>query len=76
LGFFPDTFATVLGFPDLYGRNMNAWIDCPIYRDEDDGMASVHVDEGDVVRLRLMKAKDSRRRVPSRTTRSFKGPPL
>ena len=25
---FHDLFAEVLGFPDYYGRNMNAWIDC------------------------------------------------
>ena len=25
---FHDTFAEVFGFPDFYGRNMNAWVDC------------------------------------------------
>jgi len=25
---FHDVFAEVFGFPDWYGRNMNAWIDC------------------------------------------------
>jgi len=25
---FHDVFADTLGFPDYYGRNMNAWIDC------------------------------------------------
>ena len=24
---FHDEFATVFGFPDFYGRNMNAWIE-------------------------------------------------
>ena len=36
---FHDTFAQTLGFPDFYGRNMNAWIDCLTYADEDDGSA-------------------------------------
>lgn len=25
---FHDVFAKAFGFPDFYGRNMNAWIDC------------------------------------------------
>lgn len=25
---FHNVFARVFGFPDFYGRNMNAWIDC------------------------------------------------
>lgn len=25
---FHDLFSSVFGFPDYYGRNMNAWIDC------------------------------------------------
>lgn len=25
---FHDKFAEVFGFPDFYGRNMNAWVDC------------------------------------------------
>jgi Barstar (barnase inhibitor) len=31
---FHDTFAQALGFPDFYGRNMDAWIDCLTYADE------------------------------------------
>jgi hypothetical protein len=38
---FHDVFAAVLGFPEFYRRNMNAWIDCLTYADEDDGMRSV-----------------------------------
>ncbi len=25
---FHDVFSASLGFPDFYGKNMNAWIDC------------------------------------------------
>lgn len=40
---FHDTFAEVLGFPDFYGRNMNAWIDCLTSLDApEDGMTSIH----------------------------------
>lgn len=31
--------AAVFGFPDFYGRNLNAWIDCLTYVREGDGMS-------------------------------------
>ncbi len=47
---FHDTFAEALGFPDFYGRNMNAWIDCMTSLDEpEDGLTGVHAPEGGVV---------------------------
>jgi hypothetical protein len=40
---FHVVFARELGFPDFYGKNMNAWIDCMTSVDEpEDGMTSVH----------------------------------
>ena len=36
---FHDECAAVFGFPDFYGRNMNAWIDCLTYVREGDGMS-------------------------------------
>jgi len=35
------------GFPDFYGANMNAWIDCLSYLDSDDGMTrfNLKIDE-------------------------------
>jgi RNAse (barnase) inhibitor barstar len=36
---FHDVFKQALGFPDFYGRNMNAWIDCLTYLN--DGMTTV-----------------------------------
>ncbi len=44
--------AEVLGFPDFYGRNMNAWIDC--LSDIDDptkGTTQIHVETGEVLVL-------------------------
>ena len=43
---FQDTFAQALGFPGFYGRNMDAWIDCLTYADEDDGMRGITVGPG------------------------------
>ena len=50
---FHDVFAATLGFPDFYGRNMDAWLDCLTYRDEDDGMASAVMAPGDVLTRQL-----------------------
>jgi barstar (barnase inhibitor) len=49
-----DSFQAVLGFPDFYGRNMDAWIDCMSYLDEpSSGMTSVPVKTGELVALRI-----------------------
>jgi hypothetical protein len=51
---FHDIFAATLGFPDFYGRNMNAWIDCLTYVDEaEDAMTAIHAPEGGVLVLQL-----------------------
>ena len=56
-----DVFADTLGFPDVYGRNLDAWIDCLTERDEDDGMAAI------VVR----RSSDPRAVIPLATRRSL-----
>lgn len=61
---FHDTFAATLGFPSFYGRNMDAWIDCLTYRDEDDGMAAMVVPPGDVLTLQLDEGRAFAARCP------------
>lgn len=63
-GSFHDVFAQALGFPDFYGRNLNAWIDCLTYADEDDRMRNVVVAAGDVLTLQLAGCKELRARCP------------
>ena len=70
---FHDTFATRLGFPDFYGRNMDAWIDCLTYRNEDDGMASVVVEPGDVLTLQLDEGRAFAQRCPDQYSAVIKG---
>lgn len=51
---FHTVFAEVFGFPDFYGRNMNAWIDCMTSLDDPaDGMTSIHGSASDPVVLQL-----------------------
>jgi Barstar (barnase inhibitor) len=51
---FHDVFSATLGFPDFYGRNMDAWIDCMTSVDKpDDGMSSVTVASGELLIMRI-----------------------
>jgi len=53
-GTFHDVFAEAFGFPDFYGRNMNAWIDCMTYLDQPAAaMSAVHAPAGNVLVLQL-----------------------
>lgn len=62
---FHDVFAEALGFPDFYGRNMNAWIDCLTYLDDPEaGMTNIHVNGGGVLTLVIENAGDLKQRCP------------
>jgi RNAse (barnase) inhibitor barstar len=62
---FHDVFARVFGFPDFYGCNMNAWIDCMTDLDDsEDTMTSVHVQPGELLTIHLEYADDFRKRCP------------
>jgi RNAse (barnase) inhibitor barstar len=62
---FHSVFAEALGFPDFYGRNMNAWIDCMSYLDDAGaGMTHITVSPGELFHLEIADAKDFQRRLP------------
>ena len=62
---FHSVFQVALGFPDFYGRNMNAWIDCMTSIDDaPSGLTSVSVEPGDLVALQIDDAPDFKRRCP------------
>ena len=62
---FHAVFAAAFGFPDFYGRNMNAWIDCMTSLDApDDGMTSVHAPDGGCVVLTLNNFRPLAKRQP------------
>jgi hypothetical protein len=62
---FHRVFREVLGFPDFYGCNMNAWNDCMTYVDDpDSGLSAVTVSRGEVLTLRIDHAADFQRRCP------------
>jgi len=62
---FHDTFAAGFGFPEFYGRNMNAWIGCMSYLDDpNSGMTKVTCDKGDYGLLELENTQRLRKEHP------------
>lgn len=57
---FHEVFSEIMGFPDFYGKNNNAWIDCMSYIDDKEaGMSKIIVEPGeslDIVVLGTEKA--------------------
>lgn len=59
-----DAFHDVFVFPEFYGRNMDAWIDCMSDLDDPEaGMTQIHVEKGKVMTLELVDSKDLRDRL-------------
>lgn len=55
---FHEEFHRVFEFPDFYGRNMDAWIDCMTSLDEEAaGMTGIHVKPGGVLTLEIVNAR-------------------
>ena len=51
---FHNEFSRVLGFPDFYGKNMDAWIDCMTSIDTpEDGMTTIHCKKGGFLTVEL-----------------------
>jgi hypothetical protein len=52
------------GFPDFYGMNMNAWIDCLTFLNEGDGMSRFHLAEGEMLHIEVSNTKSFNSRLP------------
>jgi len=61
---FHEACRTAFGFPDCYGMNMNAWIDCMSYLDEDAGMTRFNLAEGEVLHIEVSATESFNRRLP------------
>ena len=53
---FHEACRDAFGFPDFYGMNMNAWIDCLSYLHEGDGMSRFHLAEGEMLHVEIPAA--------------------
>jgi len=57
-----DAFSDALGFPEYYGRNSSAWIDCMTYPNED--CSRVQLDDGESLTVHLKSAQSLKERAP------------
>lgn len=54
-------FAQAMGFPDFYGKNWDAWIDCMSYIDDAKvGMSKVTVGKGESLEIEILVRNNSR----------------
>ena len=61
---FHTTCCEAFGFPEFYGMNMNAWIDCLTYLDEGDGMSRFHLAPDETLKIQVSDTKSFNSRVP------------
>jgi RNAse (barnase) inhibitor barstar len=59
---FHDVCAATFGFPDFYGSNLDAWIDCLTYLD--DGMSRFDLPPGEVLMIEVADFDDFQHRAP------------
>lgn len=62
---FHDIFKKTIGFPEFYGRNMDAWIDC--MTNLDDEFSTISIKEGDVFTLELENVRIFKKDYPDIT---------
>lgn len=63
-GSFHDECASVFGFPEFYGRNFNAWIDCLTYVREGDGMSRYQLGPDEALVIHVRDAESFRLHAP------------
>jgi hypothetical protein len=61
---FHSECATAFGFPDFYGRNMNAWIDCLTYVREGDGMSRYVLGPDEPLVIEVLDSRRFRQQAP------------
>eukprot|EP01037_Dinobryon_pediforme_P018999 gene18999-19344_t len=54
----------VFGFPDFYGCNMNAWVDCLSYLRDDDGMSRFVLKDKEVLTIEVLHSDKLRQAAP------------
>jgi RNAse (barnase) inhibitor barstar len=61
---FHEECSRVFGFPNFYGRNMNAWIDCMSSLRDDDDMTTILLEPHEFLHIEVPEAETLRERVP------------
>jgi len=61
---FHEVCRSTFGFPDFYGRNMDAWIDCLTYLRNGDGMSRFHLAPAERLHIEVVNGKKFQKRMP------------
>jgi len=61
---FHDLSVQAFGFPEFYGRNMDAWVDCLSYLRDDDGMCKFRLKPQERLQIEITGSADLHRRLP------------
>lgn len=62
---FHSVFFEVMGFPEFYGRNMDAWIECMSYVDDTDaGMSTVTVEPEESLEMVILGVEEAIKTCP------------
>jgi RNAse (barnase) inhibitor barstar len=61
---FHENCREAFGFPDFYGMNMDAWIDCLSYLDEDAGMTRFNLAPGEKLHIEVTNTGSFNKRLP------------
>ena len=61
---FHQSCKDTMGFPDFYGMNMDAWIDCMSYLDQDEGMTRFLLSEGEAIHIEIADTESFKSRLP------------
>ena len=51
---FHDECQLAFGFPDFYGRNMNAWVDCLSYLRDEEGMSKFRLMPEEILQIEIV----------------------
>lgn len=53
------------GFPDFYGANMDAWIDCMSYLRDEEGMTNFRLGPDEMLRIEVENSELMRKQAPA-----------
>jgi hypothetical protein len=61
---FHKTCAAAFGFPEFYGRTMDAWVDCLSYLRDDENMTRFRLKPNEVLQITISHAESLRKNLP------------
>jgi hypothetical protein len=61
---FHDVCAVAFGFPEFYGRTIDAWIDCLSYLRDDENMTKFHLKADEVLQIVISHSDNLRTKAP------------